>query len=168
MNKGKRILKVTLKRMIDEDPDTSWLGKYSDTRTSELSIDRAHDLDCFANTGAEEQEDCPCIGDEWNRREYRYFNPSFNYVDKSGRALPENTPDEVRKYVRQDYERMESLNRGNWCFIGIRAEAEVIANVKVDGPDKWHGTVQRISSGGLYGIESDSGKEHFEETIREE
>ena len=160
MNKGKRILKVTLKRMIDEDPDTSWLGKYSDTRTSELSIDRAHDLDCFANTGAEEQEDCPCIGDEWNRREYRYFNPSFNYVDKSGRALPENTPEEVRKYVRQDYERMESLNRGDWSFIGIKAEAEVWnADTQV---------VQRIHSGGLWGIESDSGEGYIEEVEQEE
>jgi len=94
------------------------------------------------------------------RGEYRYFNPSFNYVDEQGKALPENTPEEVRNYVRQDYERMGSLNRGDWCFIGIKAEAEV-----------WNPStqvVQRIHSGGLWGIESDSEASYFEEVEQEE
>lgn len=43
---GKRILEVTIKRMIDEDPDTSWIGEYSQRATSEFSIDRAHSEDC--------------------------------------------------------------------------------------------------------------------------
>jgi len=214
MKKGKRILSVTLKRMVDESPDTSWLGEYSSRSTSEFSIDRAHSEDCagvlpsaqdakktlehvqqtigdlhndvlakYNGTLANEKLDaekgaldeaydvvgeliedidaCDCGGrGDMERGEYRYFNPSFNYVDKQGKALPENTPEEVRKYVRQDYERMESLNRGDWCFIGIKAEAEV-----------WNPStqvVQRIHSGGLWGIESDSEASYFEEVEQEE
>lgn len=97
----------------------------------------------------------------WDRREYRYFNPCHeNYA-----GLPET---DIRKYCRQDYDRMESLNRGNWCYIGIRAEARVFVNEKAIGPVASHGIAQTITSGGLYGIESDSGREHIEETIREE
>src|ERR1019366_7105759 len=53
----------------------------------------------------------------WNRREYRYFNPSENYKGEPA--------EDIRKYVRQDYNRMEQLNAGDWCFIGIRADAEI-------------------------------------------
>jgi hypothetical protein len=41
---SKRIHKVTIKRMVDDSPDTSWLGEYSDKATSEYSIDREHTL----------------------------------------------------------------------------------------------------------------------------
>ena len=196
MKNSKRILSVSIKRMVDESPDTSWLGEYSNHASSEFSIDRAHDSDCpyftedpstqaghemlssiwtHIHSGdcadqSELTEDallpeesaaiatidelldsftCSCIGNNWNRREYRYFNPSFNYVDKNGKAT--DTPENVRKYVRQGYERMERLNAGDWCFIGIRAEAEIaIPSVPQCA------TVQHITSGGLYGIESDS------------
>lgn len=46
MKNTKRILSVTIKRMIDESPDTSYLGEYSNRSTSEFSIDRAHSEDC--------------------------------------------------------------------------------------------------------------------------
>jgi hypothetical protein len=46
----KRILSVTVKRIADESPDTSMLGKYgSHLESDEYSIDRAHDLDCIEN-----------------------------------------------------------------------------------------------------------------------
>ena len=192
----KRIHRVTIKRMYDESPDTSWLGEYSDRQASEYSIDRAHDLDCIANTGYaspdtecrncglaqkqhetvwfetvpqlrcfvaedmhDEQEtftpvDCDCGRGEWNHREYRYFNPSPNYVNDRGDLVEGNTADEVRKYVRQDYERMESLSRGDWCFVGIRADAEY----SVGGP---YAPIQEITSGGVWGFESDMGEDEF-------
>jgi hypothetical protein len=213
MQNRKRILSVTIKRMIDEDPDTSWLGEYASSPNSEFSIDRAHSEDCasvredikqakqtlehiqqtigdlhsavlaryngtLANEKLDAEKDaldvaydevgeliedidaCDCgeRGD-MERGQYRYFNPSFNYVDKNGHALPENTAEEVRKYVRQDYDRMESLDRGDWCFIGIRAQAQVQTGSAI---------VQDITSGGLWGIESDSGREYIEEVIRKE
>jgi hypothetical protein len=210
---NKRILSVTIKRMVDDSPDTSWLGEYAKNPNSEFSIDRARSLDCTANdprnaeakewldrieyrvansdngqdfaTEDEEQAvetlfklreelECDCGEHGYmSRGEYRYFNPSFNYVDKDGHLGADykddpNGAEEVRKYVRQDYERMESLNRGHWCFIGIRAEAEIMPNVVSDGLGKWHGITQTISSGGLWGIESDSDDGHIQETIREE
>jgi hypothetical protein len=53
---------------------------------------------------------------------------------------------------------MERLKRGDWSFIGVRADAEI----SIDG------IRQDISSGGLYGIESDSDAVCFAETETEE
>lgn len=199
MKNMKRIHTVTIKRMTDTDPDTSYLGEYGNRATSEFSIDRQHALDCVVNTGTDDNTLCslcesplskhsdeslacpsPEVGEEWipdqsfepiecsecgecqeswNRREYQYFNPSFNYVDRFGKALPDNTPEEIRKYVRQDYERMERLNAGDWCYIGIRAYASV--QLTKDGP------LQEISSGGLWGIESDSDKDYLADVEKE-
>jgi hypothetical protein len=221
----KRIHKVVIKHMADTDGDTSWLGEYANSPTSEFSIDRAHDLGCIQQPynkptgeglrvlesaqqylcdrlnelqevasddevpvdmvgwyddgdsfihdflGNDDEEFClgSCVS-HWSNREYRYFNPSSNYVDKYGKALPENTPEEVRKYTLQDYERMESLNRGHWGFIGIRAEAEYYVSTKADDKTGKHGhfLMQTVTSGGIWGIESDSGKAAFEEVEAEE
>jgi hypothetical protein len=190
---AKRILSVTVKRMCDTDPDTSWLGKYSDRRLSEYDIDRAHGIDCdtlrhdaeeskhikeceyvgndawdcghIDNSDSDEQCDChvcvipttcDCIGDNWNRREYRYFNGNVeNYEGESA--------EDIRKYVRQDYARMEGLNNSQWGFIGIRADARVILNTAVDPT-----LTQDITSGGLWGIESDIGKGYLESVEQEQ
>jgi hypothetical protein len=205
----KRILSVTIRRMVDESPDTSWLGEYSNRPANEFAIDRAHSEDCasvqhaeFSSDGewaywngtaeslldrvydaiqridptsdfySEDEEtsletirglidsfECDCHGGDMGRNEFRYFNPSFNYVTKDGKPESGLTPEDVRKYTRQDYERMESANRGDWCFIGIRAEAEV----QVTGD-----TMQRISSGGLWGIESDSDRSYLKSVQQDE
>lgn len=221
---SKCIHKVVIERMVDDSPDTSWLGEYSSKRTSEFTIDRAHDLDCpqqaynrknsdrcmmvVANTDLLQRaidhlgnqkdacvnvnqtdnwkahaelefadlddaqailsecqdeiqdtaNDCTCgnESDDWNGREYRYFNPSGNYKDE--------TPENTAKYVRQDYERMEALNRGDFCFIGIRAEAQYSIG-KVHG-DSY--LLQDLSSGGLCGIESDSDAAYLKSVEEEE
>ena len=213
---SKRILSVTIKRMLDDSPDTSYLGEYANIPTSEFSIDRASDAfvgdieagedwlqrigdhieealsempcDCADRSwyGKEHDSACPSYPDnawylaldsaqdtvcesilefvvDWNRREYRYFNPSFNYVDKHGKLAEGNTAEEVRKYVRQDYERMERLYRGDWHYMGIRAEAEIVI---LSG--KMGATSQTISSGGLWGIESDSGNDYLQSIEQEE
>lgn len=161
----KRIHRVVIKRMEDESPDTSWLGEYSNNWTSEYSIDRTHALDCPEQEYSDPTEgyECNCSGGARGRGEYRYFNPSFNYVDKGGRRLPENTDEEVREHMRQDYERMESLNRGDWCFLGIRADAELWIPNGIGS-----GTVQLITSGGLWGVESDSGYKYIAEVEQEQ
>lgn len=209
-----RILSVTIKRMIDDSPDTSYLGEYSSNRTSEFSIDRRHSQDCmsiewnhktavdmlgriiarieetqiycadhiqstddgcaecsieFEQAAAismlsnlqDEITECDCreSGRFSRSSEYAFFNPSFNYVDENGHARSENTPEEVRKYVRQDYERMEGLNSGDWCFIRIRAEAQI--GIPQGNPHPKTGQsylLQKFTSGGLWGIESDSDK----------
>lgn len=131
-----RIVDVKLYRKIDDLQldHTSHLGEYANRPTSEYSIDR------------QERNDM-------ERNEYRYFNPSSNYVDKHDKLRDGITPDECRTYVEQDYKRMESLNRGDWCYVGIYA----IAHVQLlDG-----GPVQEIHSVGLWGIESDSDDSYF-------
>jgi hypothetical protein len=148
----KRITKVVVKRMLDESPDTSWMGEYGNRAESEYAIDRAHDEDCPSFQG--DSEDCTCNFDgHWSlRSEYRYFNgPVENYKGES--------PENIRKYIREDYERMESLNRGDFSFIGIRAEAQVHLTGDL---------FQEITSGGLWGIESDSGESCLQEIEQEQ
>jgi hypothetical protein len=99
-----------------------------------------------------EPVECDCTGGDMGRNEYRYFNPSFNYVDERGKLVDGNTTEEVRKYVAQDYARMEALNRCDWGFIGIRAVAQV--GVSLNGGKDY--LLQSIRSGGVWGIESDS------------
>ena len=212
-----KIKSVTVRRIGDESPDTSYYGEYSNKRTSEFSIDRAHSLDCasvvpgakaaqtilehaqqtvgdlhnavlaqyngtLANEVLDLERDaldeaydllgslvdevveCDCgeCGDMC-RHEFRYFNPSFNYVDASGKLVNGNTAEEVRKCVAQDYARMESLNRGDWCFVGVKAEAEISIP-----SGSGYSTSQTIHSGGLWGIESDSGESCFAEVQADE
>lgn len=189
----KRIHSITIKRMIDTDPDTSYLGEYSNKPTSEYSIDRAHALDCpqqahyrptaiidmleraidhiqhsdpdsdFYDSDAcdllrekqEELEECTCgFSGHWNNREFRYFNPSGNYNG--------DTPENIVKYTQQDYERMEGLNRGDWCYTGIRAHAEY--SIGTTG----YAVIQELASGGMWGVESDSDKEFIESVEHDE
>jgi len=191
MKNMKRIHKVTIKRMIDESPDTSWLGEYGNNAESDYAIDRAHSEDCSAvkvnykqavdqleraidylkgelGSGLREWDDaidlliekqeecqeCDCgFSGQWNNREYRYFNPNYeNY-----KGLSE---DEIRKYCKQEFDRMESLNNQQWGFIGIRAEADY----SVDNSQ----LIQEATSGGLWGIESDSDASYFTSVEQEE
>ena len=79
----------------------------------------------------------------------------------AGKRLPENTDEEVRKYVRQDYERMQGLSHGNWCSLGISADAQYSV-----GED--YAPIQEITSGGVWGIESDSLESDFTEVEEEQ
>ncbi len=203
---GKRILEIKIIRAVDTDPDTSYLGEYSNSADSAYSIDRAHSQDCqaleanhrqaldqlerilghvmqwrseaandaantewealddAADTLAQAQEDvqeCDC-GERGDmlRNEYRYFNPSSNYVDAKDQPRDGLTPDEVRKYTRQDYERMEDYNANGWCYVGLRAVAKY--------QTAFGSPIQTLSSGGLWGIESDSDASYFAEVAGEE
>ena len=236
--KSKRILSVTIRRMIDEDLDTSWLGEYSNSAETEYAIDRKHSLDCPINTGVtplnqktrtaidaqantcecadpqcpahkgtskcankantvlyrvdmedasgtlmcddcaddatqsglftdcddselnDPQCDCEERGD-MSGREYRYFNgPVENYKGES--------PEDIRKYILRDYKRTESLNRGEWCFLGVRADAEVYLGATSPSFNNYIGSTQTITSGGLWGIESDSDDSYIEDQGKNE
>lgn len=200
MKISKRILAVRIKHMVDEGSEPSdYLGQYARSPTSEFSIDRAHTEDCASvkyfpehrlDAGkvpcefCEELEcdyscdestmgpECDC-GERgsYSSGEYRYYNPSCNYVDKHGKALPENTPEEIRKYVREDYQRHENWNNQHWYYLGIRAEADVqypaYGGVPPTAP-KIVLECDTIKSMGLWGIESDSEKSDFAEVAQEE
>lgn len=131
---SKTLKSITIKHYIDDNPDTSFLGEYSNRR-AKFSFDRK------------------VLGD-MGRNEYRYFNPGINPLE--GKTQSERK--ELYKYALQDYERMESLNKGNWWFIGIKAEATIIIN----------NVIQTISSGGLWGIESGSDRDYIKDIEKEE
>lgn len=84
---------------------------------------------------------------DWTRGEYQYFNPAMT-GDETGNA----------ESPAQDYARFEALNRGDWHFIGVQARAEIVIG----------DVIQRITSGGLYGIESDSDAAYVTSVKKEE
>ena len=75
------------------------------------------------------------------------------------RVIHDEDPD--TSYLDQDDEfadRRAEFERGDFAFVGVRAEADVVIE----------GVTQTLTSGGLWGIESDSGDEYIEETALEE
>lgn len=106
--------------------------------------------------------ECTCGGQHLDRNSYQFFNPNHdNYAGC--------TPEEIRECCLQDYARMESLNNGDFCFIGIRAEAEIRFPYMTEGRGgRTYYKTEPITSGGLWGIESDSDSEHFKSIEAEE
>ena len=62
------------------------------------------------------------------------------------------------EYRDQDEARKKAYEDGDFTFVGVRAEAEVVVE----------GVTQTLTSSGLWGIESDSGEEHVEDVALEE
>ena len=54
---------------------------------------------------------------------------------------------------------MQALQAGDWYYMGIRAEAEVMLTGSLS---------QEVTSGGLWGVESDSGEDHLKEIESEQ
>src|SRR6266567_4665129 len=42
----KRVLSVTVRQMLDDSPDSSYIGEYGNSPKSDYAIDRAHSEDC--------------------------------------------------------------------------------------------------------------------------
>jgi hypothetical protein len=76
------------------------------------------------------------------------------------RVIVEHDEDPDTSYLEQDEfeERLAAYQNGDFTFVGVRAEADVVIG----------GVSQTLTSGGLWGIESDSGKEYIEEVAGEE
>jgi hypothetical protein len=145
---SKKINKITIKHIYDESPDTSFFGKYTD-EVNDWYIDREQG-EYIAILQKDEDYELPSKG-----REYRFFNPCAG-------GEKEGTKD-YQKYGKEDFKRMEDLNNGQWEFIGIKAFAEV--HTSQDGND-W--LINSVSSGGLWGIESDSDKDYLKEVEQEQ
>lgn len=67
------------------------------------------------------------------------------------------------EYAKQDKERLDAYNRCVWEMIGIRAVA--IVHIPIDDNTV---KIQTIDSGGLFGIESDSGDSYIQDIGREQ
>ena len=165
-----KILRVRIEREVDDNPDFSYLGEYGNSAETEWAIDRE------------------ARGDRNDSREYRYWNPGPNHIPPgqaenwahvpdndvweavraNNATLPDGTIPSARQsaiesldlaYIQQDYERCEAYNRQVWCYLGIIAKAEVRSA---------QGIVQTLRSGGLWGVESDSGESYLEEVGQEQ
>jgi hypothetical protein len=178
-----RINRVWIDRKADDSPDNSTIGKYTDTPDTwaivlennaegvgagEFLYDLEHQQcpTCKGtgrggvNTtdGGADDDCCDCEGTGLvpytcpeRGREYRFFMP-YAGGEKPG-------TDDYRKYGLEDFKRMESYNRGHWHYLGIIAKAEIVSP---------QGVCQTIRSGGLWGVESDSGHEYLAEVEGEE
>ncbi len=141
------VLSIKVRVEIDEHPDLSWLGEYTDNLPYKLDLRRG---DAFERRHRE-------------RHTYKYFTPAMT-VGEHRRGLSKlgysrGVAEELaRYYCRRDFERMEGYNRGDWWMVGIWAEAAVVI----------HNVVQTISSGGLWGVESDAGRDYHLEVANEE
>ncbi len=168
----KRILSIEFTRTDDTDTDTSYLGTYgagTDIPLPEFSIDRTHELDCGLNLGGEE---CTCNMQHLAPGEYQFFNPSsIEPFNPAASWIPAAEPDKhaywqrtMRENARKDYERMEAYNASEWSFIGIRAVAHIV--IRHPSSDLW--ISQTITSGGLWGIESDSDESYLRSVEKEQ
>lgn len=134
----KKIIDIKIVHKVDEDPDTSFIGEYTDEHDP-FHFDR-HERKMLKTLERDPDYFIPPKG-----REYRFFKPY-------AAGLKPGASRYVR-YGKQDLERMESLNRGDWWFIGIKA----VATIQLSGT-----MVQEITSGGLWGIESNDTDYHKE------
>jgi hypothetical protein len=73
-------------------------------------------------------------------------------------VLPDEDPDPSYLDQGEFADRREAFRRGDFSFVGVRAEAEVDIG----------GIVQTLTSGGLWGVESDAGDSYVEEVAGEE
>ena len=154
--KKNRIERIWTELRHDDMPDTSCIGEYTDNLKPGVIV-RAYD-EFYEKLPAEMERDydgrfigkgkpeLPARG-----REYRGFKPYAG-------GEPVGTKD-YYKYGMQDYKHIEGLNRGDWCFVGIIAKAEIVTGT---------GTIQIIRSGGLWGIESDSDESYINEIRNEQ
>jgi hypothetical protein len=87
---------------------------------------------------------------------------SFN--DFRRELIPDECPD--TSYLEQEgwEDRLTAYRRDEFGFIGVRA----IVELKIPSKQGGYWNTQKISSPGLWGIETDSGEDYFDEVFREE
>jgi hypothetical protein len=162
-----QIIKVRIEHCTDESPDTSYLGEFTDSPDGNAFIrEGEHEGKLVSELG--EDDELPSKG-----REYRFFLPSQNIPHNPknwahvqgaelAKVIAEHGSIEKadRAYAYQDWQRMERLNNGDWYYIGIIAKAEL-----------WNPAskvTQTVRSGGLWGIESDSGADYLASVAKDE
>ena len=76
----------------------------------------------------------------------------------------DESPKEIKKYIEQDTERLKKCYSGELCAYSCTAEAITSYPIGESGDRR----IQKLTSGGLWGIESDSRREYKEEVATEE
>lgn len=138
-----KIKKAWIETKLDESPDLSHLGEYTDTPQPDAIIRIGRHAGKFVSELGEDDElPSKC-------REFRFFVPAMTGEQTGNPDSP-----------KQDYERMEAYSNGQWNMVGIIAKAEI------RNPESM--VTQVIRSGGLWGIESDSDASYLEEVGNEQ
>lgn len=91
-------------------------------------------------------------------------DPDLSFLKQDYRGA-DVTEEENERYQEQDKKRLESYGY-TWEMIGIKAVAEIHITSNSWSPPQTQ--IHEISSGGLWGVESDSGPERFSEIEQEE
>ena len=147
-----RILGVTVRSDVDEGADLSWLGEYSDDWRPGC-IDRWQ--------GKSRWE----VGGDL-ARQHRFWHWGQDAAEvlawyREHGWSKQAAAEQVAKQKAEDCARCEAANRGDWYMMGVWAEAEVVLGSGA-------GVVQRLQSGGLWGVESDCGRAYLEEVVAKE
>lgn len=133
---------IRVESVVDNDPDTSQLGRFTDDQSPEA----------FIRYGEHEGKQIKELreGDELphKSRHYRFFLPAMTAEESGSPSSP-----------REDWKRMEALSEGEWHYIGIIAKAVIRTG---------SGTMQTIRSGGLWGMESDADEDWLNEAAIEQ
>ena len=145
------LVRIDIVKTLDNIPDTSWLGEYTDEEKDGVIVRK---YDKFIDE-LDEDEEIPERG-----RKYRFFKPFAGGMEPTHDSWNEK---EYKKYGRQDYDRMESYNNQNWCFIKISARA-LVELEQEDGTK----IQQTIETPGIWGTESDSEDGHIQHIGSEE
>lgn len=124
---------------LDGDGDTSTLGEYTDDLVDGNIVRKFGKY--FEDLTEEERDDLP----ERRGREFRAFKP-YAGGEKTG-------TEDYKTYGMQDYKRMEGLDAGDWCYMGV------IVKASRNGID--------LGEASLWGIESDSGAAYLDEVIKD-
>jgi len=135
-----KIEKLEITVDVDDDPDTSYLGELTDKLEPGVMSTRTWE---FLKWHFGEPVDVP----PQNHRGYRFFKP-YAGGEKVGTKL-------YYKYGKQDARSMCSFMDGQWCFLGIGAKAIVSYQIRSGIPCS-HRRLETFTSGGLWGVESDS------------
>lgn len=146
-------LRIRAGLYADEDADHSYLGEFRERFTWEPATgiyDRQTGLMFDGSKWRDARGHFATPPDDLDpdRRECRFIDIGTCQFTRADRHW--------LKYAFQNARRLEGLASGNWCYVGLRLELldeddEIIA-----------------SSSGVWGIESNSGRDYFEEVAREE
>ena len=131
---------IIVKYLDDEGPDLSWLGEFRNHTDKRFSLPA---YDRATEKVVKDSDELAAVLEEhphWSPREYRFITA----------ADPNADP----QHIAQDAQRLEKYGV-DWYCVGVRAEA-------------WKAGVMIATSGGIWGIESDSDDSYFKEMAEEQ
>lgn len=136
---------ITIEHIMETQPDLSYLGEYTDDSTDAIKRSQYK-----------------------NSSKYQYFKPAQSY-NKIRKWYHENGYSKgncdfyARQQRQQDFERMESYELQDWYVMGIVAKCEVKYSI---GNGSYR--LEHFTSGGLWGIESDSEQKYIDDIEHEQ